>query len=99
MSLSTLLQRSSLPNPILSPAQADDLLLRHYGLRGELQALGSQQDLNLRLDTGQRRFVLKVCHASYAEAELAAQHAALAHLHAAGLPVPQVQAARSGEAL
>ncbi|MDZ5603955.1 aminotransferase [Pseudomonas sp. RP23018S] len=99
MSLSTLLQRSSLPNPILSPAQAGALVLRHYGVRGELQPLGSQQDLNLRLDTGQRRFVLKVCHASYAEAELAAQHAALAHLHAAGLPVPQVQTAQSGEAL
>ncbi|WP_028693310.1 aminotransferase [Pseudomonas cremoricolorata] len=99
MSLSTLMQRSSLPNPVLDPLQAEALLRRHYGLHGTLKSLGSQQDLNLRLDTGQARYVLKVCHASYAEQELHAQHAALAHLRAHGLPVPAVQPAVDGSTL
>ncbi|WDY57768.1 aminotransferase [Pseudomonas sp. PSKL.D1] len=99
MPLSTLIQRSSLPSPSLSEAQAHALLQAHYDLAGTLEPLGSQQDLNFRLDTGQGRFVLKVCHGSYAQVELEAQHAALAYLHEQGLPVPAVRTARDGQAL
>lgn len=93
MPLSTLIQRSSLPSPSLSEAQAHALLQAHYDLAGSLSALGSQQDLNFRLDTGQGRYVLKVCHGSYAQVELEAQHAALAFLREQGVPVPAVRTA------
>ncbi|AXM97571.1 aminotransferase [Pseudomonas plecoglossicida] len=99
MPLSTLIQRSSLPSPSLSEAQAHALLQAHYDLAGSLSALGSQQDLNFRLDTGQGRYVLKVCHGSYAQVELEAQHAALAFLREQGVPVPAVRPARDGQAL
>lgn len=99
MPLSTLIQRSSLPSPSLSEAQAHALLQAHYDLAGSLAELGSQQDLNFRLDTGQGRYVLKVCHGSYAQVELEAQHAALAYLRGQGVPVPGVRPARDGQAL
>ncbi|MFG0631103.1 aminotransferase [Pseudomonas sp. xss_2] len=99
MPLSTLIQRSSQPSPSLSEAQAHALLRAHYDLEGSLQSLGSQQDLNFRVDSGHARYVLKVCHGSYAEVELQAQHAALAYLGEQGLPVPVVRPARNGSAL
>lgn len=99
MPLSTLIQRSSQPSPSLSEAQAHALLRAHYDLEGRLQPLGSQQDLNLRLDSDRGRFVLKACHGSYAQVELEAQHAALAYLGEQGLPVPQVRRARDGQDL
>ncbi len=97
--IDTLAQRSSLPTPALDPCQASDLLLAHYGIAGELSAMGSQQDLNLRVDTAQGSYVLKACHGSYARVELEAQHAALAYLREQGLPVPAVRAANDGQAL
>ena len=99
MLLSTLIQRSRQPNPSLSEAQAHALLRAHYDLDGPLQPLGSQQDLNLLLDSDQGRFVLKACHASYAQVELEAQHAALAYLKEQGVPVPAVRQARDGQDL
>jgi 4-aminobutyrate aminotransferase-like enzyme/Ser/Thr protein kinase RdoA (MazF antagonist) len=99
MSLSTLIQRSSLPAPLLGEAQAHALLRAHYDLAGTLQALGSQQDLNLRLDSGTARYVLKACHGSYAQVELEAQHAALGYLRSQGLPVPAVRLASDGAEL
>lgn len=99
MSLSTLIHRSSQPCPEVSEQQAATLLQEHFGLSGSLQALGSQQDLNFLIDSDHGRYVLKVCHGAYAEQELQAQHAALGFLRDQGLPVPAVQAARSGEQL
>ncbi|MDH0301313.1 MULTISPECIES: aminotransferase [unclassified Pseudomonas] len=99
MSLSTLIQRSSLPAPLLGEAQAHALLRGHYDLVGSVQSLGSQQDLNLRLDCGETCYVLKACHASYAQVELEAQHAALGSLREQGLPVPAVRPASNGEDL
>ena len=61
MSLATLTHRASLPCPQVSPDQAASLLERHYGMSGVLQALGSQQDLNYKIDNAQGRFVLKIC--------------------------------------
>ncbi|HCN45820.1 MAG TPA: hypothetical protein DIT18_09335, partial [Pseudomonas sp.] len=99
MPLSTLVHRASQPCPSLSERQARSLLDQHYGLDGELQALGSQQDLNFRVDSTQGRYVLKVCHGDYSAVELQAQHAALGYLRERGVPVPAVRAALSGEQL
>ena len=99
MPLSILVSRASQPCPTLSERQARALLNQHYGLDGGLQALGSQQDLNFRLDSDQGRYVLKVCHGSYSAVELEAQHAALGYLRERGVPVPAVRAALSGEQL
>ncbi|WP_349971175.1 aminotransferase [Pseudomonas caspiana] len=82
MPLATLIRRSSLPCPEVSTEQALQLLEQHYGLSGTLKDLGSQQDRNFLLDTGERRFVLKICHGDYSTLELEAQHAALRHLAA-----------------
>jgi 4-aminobutyrate aminotransferase-like enzyme/Ser/Thr protein kinase RdoA (MazF antagonist) len=100
MPLATLIRRSSLPCPDVSAEQALQLLAKHYGLSGALTELGSQQDRNFLLDTGQGRYVLKICHGAYSTTELAAQHAALGHLqrHSA-VRVPAVVAASTGEEL
>ncbi len=97
--LTTLISRSGLPSPSLSEAQAHAILQTHYGLDGDLTALGSQQDLNFRVDAPQGRYVFKACHGSYALLELEAQHAALAYLQKQGLPVPAVRPASNGEGL
>ena len=99
MLLSTLIHRCSLPGPEVSADQARALLEEHYGRSGSLRSLGSQQDLNFRVDSDDGRFVLKVCHGDYAAVELEAQHSALEHLASKGLPVPTVIAARSGRQL
>jgi Ser/Thr protein kinase RdoA (MazF antagonist) len=58
----TLTQRLELPRPDVTAAEAGDILLSRYGLSGTLTELGSQQDRNYRIDTGERRYVLKICH-------------------------------------
>ncbi|HWH87494.1 MAG TPA: aminotransferase [Pseudomonas sp.] len=100
MPLATLIHRASLPGPQVSQAQALQWLAEHYGLSGTLQALGSQQDLNYRVDSANGRFVLKVCRGDYALVELQAQHAGLKYLaeHSA-IKVPRVIAANNGEDL
>lgn len=99
MPLHTLLHRSSLSRPVVSEAQAQQAVQAYYGLHGALVPLGSQQDVNFWLDSDQGRFVFKVCHGSYAESELQAQHAALAFLQRQGIPVPAVRPADSGDTL
>lgn len=97
MPLATLIHRASLPSPQVSAAQALELLEEHYGLSGRLQALGSQQDLNYRVDSEQGRFVLKICRGDYSVLELQAQHAGLKHLaEHPGVQVPRVIPAKNG---
>lgn len=97
MPLATLIHRASLPSPQVSAAQALELLEGHYGLSGRLQALGSQQDLNYRVDSAEGRFVLKICRGDYSALELQAQHAGLKHLaQHSGVQVPRVIAAKNG---
>jgi len=100
MPLATLIHRASLPSPQVSAEQARQWLAEHYGLSGTLQALGSQQDLNFRVDSPRGRFVLKICRGDYALVELQAQHAGLKYLaeHSA-VTVPRVIAANNGEDL
>ncbi|RRV03919.1 aminotransferase [Pseudomonas sp. v388] len=100
MPLATLIRRSSLPCPDIGEDQARNVLRHHYGLSGVLKELGSQQDRNFLLDTGERRYVLKVCHGDYSTLEIEAQHAALQHLAShAGVRVPHVIGSISGEQL
>src|SRR5690606_22415838 len=100
MPLATLIRRSSLPCPEITTEQALQLLDQHYGLSGTLKALGSQQDRNFLLDTGNRRYVLKICHGAYSPAELQAQHAALGHLAAhAKVSVPGVVSSKNAAPL
>ncbi|MCM8744228.1 aminotransferase [Pseudomonas koreensis] len=100
MSLATLIHRASLPSPQVSAQQAQQWLAEHYGLSGTLQALGSQQDLNFRVDSERGRFVLKICRGDYSLVELQAQHAGLKYLaEHSTVHVPRVIAANNGEDL
>jgi len=100
MPLATLIHRASLPSPQVSAAQALGLLETHYGVSGTLQSLGSQQDLNFRVDSPQGRYVLKICRGDYSALELQAQHAALKHLaQQPGVQVPRVMTASNGDDL
>lgn len=100
MPLATLIHRASLPSPNVSAEQALALLETHYALSGTLQALGSQQDLNFRVDTERGRFVLKICRGDYSALELQAQHAGLKHLaEYSAVPVPGVLPAKNGDEL
>lgn len=100
MPLATLVHRASLPSPQISAEQALVLLRLNYGLSGDLRPLGSQQDLNYRVDSERGRFVLKICHGDYAVQELQAQHAALRQLASHGaVKVPRVIVASNGQDL
>jgi 4-aminobutyrate aminotransferase-like enzyme/Ser/Thr protein kinase RdoA (MazF antagonist) len=94
-----LANRIQLPRPDVSAEDASDILHIHYGLSGTLSELGSQQDRNYRIDTGQSRYVLKICRAEYAIVELEAQNAAIRHLKTKdnALRVPAVIPSLSGE--
>ncbi|TQX86443.1 MULTISPECIES: aminotransferase [Rhizobium] len=87
-----LVNRMQLPRPEVTVADAAEIAATYYGLSGEFIELGSQQDRNFRLDTGEARYVLKICYADYATVELEAQNAALRYLRAMdGAPrVPEI---------
>ncbi len=63
-----------------------------YGLEGDFTALGGERDLNYRVVTGERDYVLKIGNAGDDEAIADFQVAALRHVRARdpGLPVPEV---------
>ncbi|MBA3041102.1 MAG: aminotransferase [Alphaproteobacteria bacterium] len=96
---SALLKRTELPRPNVSAEQAAGILRDYYGLEGALKELGSQQDRNFRIDTGEAIYVLKICRAEYATIELAAQNAAMRHLATlADMPrIPEPMLAEGGE--
>ncbi len=75
--------------PRLDSAAVRELLERHYGLRGSVEVLPSDRDVNfaVRTDDG-ARFVFKIAHALEDRGVLAAQHAAIEHVAARGLKVP-----------
>ena len=50
-----LTDRMELPRPDVTPEEALSILETHYGLSGTISELGSQQDRNYRLDTGNGR--------------------------------------------
>ncbi|OCP07939.1 MULTISPECIES: aminotransferase [unclassified Ensifer] len=93
--------RTELPRPDISAEEAATLLAEHYGLSGAIRELGSQQDRNYLLDTGERRYVLKICRAEYGLLELEAQNAALQHLaeRLVSARVAQVMPSLKGEVI
>jgi 4-aminobutyrate aminotransferase-like enzyme/Ser/Thr protein kinase RdoA (MazF antagonist) len=91
--------RAGLSRPDIGPDDAAAILQEHYGLSGDISELGSQQDRNFRIDTGNGRSVLKICRVEYGHAELEAQNEAMKHLAASncGVLVPVVFRSLSGE--
>ena len=77
-----LFARTELGRPDVTAEDAADLFAKHYSLSGSIIELGSQQDRNYRIDTGNGRFVLKICLADYETVELDAQNAAMRHIAA-----------------
>eukprot|EP01032_Pedospumella_encystans_P033907 gene33907-38319_t len=94
-----LLQRTELPRPNVSLADAKIIFNEFYGFSGPIRELGSQQDRNFLIDTGTERLVLKVSRAEYPHHELDAQNRAMEHLRSLdiGLRIPEPIAALTGE--
>lgn len=99
MADSVLLQRTELPRPNVSLADAKIIFNDFYGFSGEIRELGSQQDRNFLIDTGNERLVLKITRAEYPQHELDAQNRAMDHLRSLdiGLRIPEPIAALTGE--
>jgi len=93
-----LFARTELGRPDVTAEDAALLFAKHYGLSGAIVELGSQQDRNYRIDTGNGRFVLKISLADYAIVELEAQNAAMRHItgKAESPHVPQVVSSKDG---
>ena len=89
------------PPPALSDGELLALARQHYGLNGKLEALVSERDQNVRLDTGSERYTLKLANRSEDKAQLDLQVAALTHLEAVApdLLLPRLKRTLSGEAL
>lgn len=99
MADAALLQRTELPRPNISLADAKIIFNDFYGFSGEIRELGSQQDRNFLIDTGVERLVLKATRAEYPQQELDAQNRAMEHLRNldTGLRFPEPIAALTGE--
>ena len=76
--------------PVVALAEVSALLAVEYGLAGRLVQLTSERDLNLRLDAGGRRFVVKFANMAEPRGVTDFQTAALLYLQDKGLPVPRV---------
>lgn len=80
---------SSAP-PSLSDDAALQLAQRHFGLTGALKRLTSERDLNMRISTPGRAYVLKLANPAETAEVTDFQTKALLHLEGSNLPVPQV---------
>lgn len=68
------LRSPELPAPQVTESQALDILATHFGMRGPVKHLGSQQDKNFLVGTGEAvTGVLKIANPAFNETELAAQ--------------------------
>lgn len=74
--------------PAVTEEQAERIAAERFGIVGTARELGSNQDRNFLIETGDGRFLLKVDNSAFSEGELAAQDAALTHLAARGIRVP-----------
>lgn len=91
------IDRADLPRPDITAVEAGTILAEKYGLAGRLGELGSQQDRNFRIESGEGIFVLKINRAAYGTTELDAQNAAMKHLRARGVRVPEVGRSLDGQ--
>ncbi|MEY9952892.1 aminotransferase [Leifsonia sp. EB34] len=93
---SDFLAQPSLPRPEVGADDAAAVAESAFGLTGRVTELGSNQDRNFLIDTGTRRYVLKIANPVFAVEELHAQNAALALLAGGDARIPAVVAARDG---
>ncbi|GAA0413100.1 aminotransferase [Leifsonia naganoensis] len=96
---SDFLDQPSLPRPDITPSEAAAIASGRFGLSGAVTELGSQQDRNFLVDTGESRFVLKIANPVFTTDELLAQNAALTALADSGIRVPAVVPAIDGAEL
>lgn len=77
-------EAAELPVPAITEEQAAQIAAAHFGLSATVTALGSQQDANflLRTPAGEPIGVLKIANPAFSRAELEAQDAAAAFIHA-----------------
>ena len=89
---------AGLVRPEVSPELARRVATELFGVAGPVRELGSQQDRNFLLQDASGRYVLKVANPAFADDELNAQDAALAHLarQAPALQVPRSRPALDG---
>ncbi|HEY0374813.1 MAG TPA: aminotransferase [Amnibacterium sp.] len=85
-----------LPRPQVDLATARSLAERLFGVTGDLEELGSQQDRNFRIDGPRGRFLLKVANPAFPVAEVEAQNLAMRAVSAAGIRCPVPVAALDG---
>jgi 4-aminobutyrate aminotransferase-like enzyme/Ser/Thr protein kinase RdoA (MazF antagonist) len=80
------------PPPSLTDDQLHQLASAVFGLRGTIASLVSERDQNVRIDTHDGSFVMKVAHAAEDPVALSLQESALEHLRGVDpdLPVPHV---------
>ncbi|NRA70407.1 MAG: aminotransferase class III-fold pyridoxal phosphate-dependent enzyme [Gammaproteobacteria bacterium] len=83
--------------PRFSFDQISKLLSLHYQCQGELKALESYSDQNLRLTTGSGQFIVKIANSSEPLIELAMQNSAMCHLTSQHIAVPHVIANQQGQ--
>ncbi len=85
-----------LPRPQVDLDLARSLAERLFGVSGEMQELGSQQDRNFRIDGARGPFLLKVANPAFRPAEAAAQNLAMRTVAAHGIRCPVPVPARDG---
>ena len=76
------------------------VLVEEYGIEGDLTALESERDQNLRVDTAERSYLFKVCNADEEEAVIDLQIQALRHIERvdSAVPVPRALPTLTGAA-
>lgn len=93
------LTQPALPRPEVGADDAAAIAAGRFGLDGRITELGSNQDRNFRIDTGDERFVLKLANPVFSADELRAQNAALAALAGSGIRIPEVVPSVDGDDL
>jgi 4-aminobutyrate aminotransferase-like enzyme/Ser/Thr protein kinase RdoA (MazF antagonist) len=78
--------------PEVDVDEATRLLREYYGIDGELHPLDSERDLNFRVDTDERQYVLRFANTDDDEEVIGFQVDALQHIRARdpSLPVPEL---------
>ena len=85
--------------PTVGRDEAAELLLKHYGVEGEVHALDGERDLNFRIKSDAGDFVFKIANAEDGEDVVGFQVAALRHIRERdpSLPVPVMQPGSNGQ--